>query len=288
MAKRSRGGGGKGSNSKSVLPVAIAGAILLLLVLVSIYRPSLDWLGGPKEVEKVGSIEEPPPPVVKPPQIRVAIVIDDMGRDLASLEEIHDLGVPITVAVLPYLAHSREVAEQADAAGGEVLLHLPMEPVDMAHNDPGEGALLISMSAEEVTAQMERVLDALPHIDGVNNHMGSRFSGDERLMRVVLESIQKRGGLLFLDSRTTADSKGYEIAADMGLMTAKREVFLDNRRDNAYIKGQLRILIERAKRDGKAIAIGHPHAETFTALREMAPVLEDEGVAIVPLSELAE
>jgi len=288
MARRSRGGDRKGSNSKSVIPIAIAGALLLLLVLVSIYRPSLDWLGGTKEVERVGPIEEPPPPVAIPSPIRVAIVIDDMGRELASLREIHDLGIPITVAVLPYLAHSREVAEQAGAAGGEVLLHLPMEPIDMVHNDPGEGALLVTMSEEEVRAQMERNLDALPNIDGVNNHMGSRFTGDERLMRVALESIMKRGDLLFLDSRTTADSKGYEIAADMGLMTAKREVFLDNKLDSEYIKGQLRILIERAKRDGKAIAIGHPHEETLTAIREMAPVLEDEGVTVVPLSELAE
>ncbi len=286
MTKRSRGG--KGSSSKSALPIIIAGALLILCVAVALYRPFVEWRRVSKEGERVARVEKPPPPIIKPPQIRVAIVIDDMGRDMESLKQLHDLGVPITVAVLPYLAYSREVAEQARAEGGEVLLHLPMEPVDMAHNDPGEGALLTAMSEAEVAAQMKRNLDALPHIDGVNNHMGSRFTGDERLMRVALETIRQRGNLFFLDSRTTADSKGYRLASDMGLMTAKREVFLDNRLDSAYIKAQVMELINIAKREGKAVAIGHPHEETFTAIREMVPVLEDEGVAIVPLSKLTE
>ncbi|MFQ5586934.1 MAG: divergent polysaccharide deacetylase family protein [Thermodesulfobacteriota bacterium] len=282
MAKRSRGG--KGLLTHRV-PLLIGTGIVLLLFTVAIfYRPLVEWWRVPEEVARVEKI----PPFIKPPRTRVAIVIDDMGRDMESLRDIRDLGVPITVAVLPYLTHSRKVAEEARAMGSEVLLHLPMEPVDMAHNDPGKGALLTGMNEAEVTAQVESNLDALPFIDGVNNHMGSRFTGDERLMRVALETVKRRGNLFFLDSRTTADSKAYRIARELGLRAAKREIFLDNRRERAYIKGQVATLIDRAKQNGQAVAIGHPHEETISALREMLPLFKDEGVSVVPLSELIE
>jgi len=285
MAKRSRRSKGARIN-RATLAIGIGVFLVLCVALVLSLPLTREWREG-REESRVARIEKLPP-VVTPPGIRVAIVIDDMGRDRESLESLLDLEAPVTIAVLPYLAHSRDVAELARAGGSEVLLHLPMEPLDMARNDPGKGALLTEMSEGEVAAQVGRNLDALPAVDGVNNHMGSKFTGDERLMRVALEVIKGRGDLFFLDSWTSPDSKAYEIAREVGLKTTKRGIFLDNRQDHAYIRGKVEELIDRAKRDGAAVAIGHPHDETISVLREMVPVIRSEGVGIVPLSELVE
>jgi hypothetical protein len=265
----------------------ILGVVFVLLLFAAVefgfYKQAIDFFGT---VSEDGKTEEE---VVSKPglqKVKVAIVIDDMGRDIDSLRRLLEIDIPITVAVLPYLAYSREVAEETKANGGEVLLHLPMEPRDMLTNNPGKGALLIEMTEEEVTTWVESGLDAIPYIDGVSNHMGSRFTEDERLLKVALEVIKKRGDLFFLDSRTTTNSMGYELAREMGIRTAERKIFLDNERNMDHIKEQVVELIRAARRDGKAIAIGHPHEVTFRAIQEMVPRLKEEGIEVVNVSEL--
>ncbi|MBI5286105.1 MAG: divergent polysaccharide deacetylase family protein, partial [Deltaproteobacteria bacterium] len=127
--------------------------------------------------------------------------------------------------------------------------------------------------------------EAVPHINGVNNHMGSRFTEDDRRMRVMLEVVKERG-LYFLDSKTTSHSSAYRLARGMGIRAADRQVFLDNEQDVEYIKKQVERLIEVAKDKGSAIAIGHPHPATLSALKEMVPMLKEAGVEITPLSSL--
>ncbi len=213
---------------------------------------------------------------------RVAIVIDDLGHNPRIAEEVIEL--PVTLSILPYRPYSRWIAEEARKRGREVLLHLPMEARDPGE-DPGKGALFTNMSEEEVREMVRRDLEALPYLTGVNNHMGSRFSADQRLMKVVLGELKGRG-LLYLDSKTTPDSKGYLLARKMGIRALERDVFIDNKRDVDYIKGQLRRLMEKAKRKGVAIAIGHPRPSTVKAIREMLPVFEEEGIELVPLSSI--
>ncbi len=235
-------------------------------------------------------VERPkPPPSVKPTPLkpRVAIVIDDLGYDLGRFRELLDLDVPITVAVLPYLKYSLRVAEQAHSKGWDVLLHLPMEPKDTERYDPGEHALFTHMSEDRVQSLVEENLGAVPFVKGVNNHMGSRFTEDEDLMRAVLEVIKKRD-IFFLDSRTTAHSVAGRIAKQMGIKTADRDVFLDNRRDREYIRKQMEELVSIARRKGKAVAIGHPYPETISVLKDMIPELEREGIRVVKLSSLVE
>lgn len=213
---------------------------------------------------------------------KVAIVIDDMGHNQRIAKEVIEL--PVTLSILPYRPYSRWVAEEARKRGREVLLHLPMEARD-SRKDPGKGALSTTMSEEEVRERIREDLKALPYISGVNNHMGSRFSEDARLMKVVLEELKEKG-LLFLDSKTTPRSKGYMLAKGMGIKAFERDLFIDNERDVEYTKRQLRGLMERAKRKGTAIAIGHPYPSTIEAIREMLPLFDEEGIEVVPVSSL--
>ncbi len=215
---------------------------------------------------------------------RVAIVIDDLGYDLKTAEELMGLGVPVTLSILPYQLYSVRIAEEAKDRGLDVLLHIPMEPRDHSM-DPTDGALFTSMSPEEISGIVEDDLKAVPYIIGLNNHMGSKFTEDERLMEVVLKAV-KRHGLSFLDSRTTSNSKGYKVAEGMGISALDRNVFLDNNRDVETIKGQLKELIRLAKEKGYAVAIGHPHSVTISAIKEMIPLFRKDGIEIVPISTL--
>ncbi|MBI5233369.1 MAG: divergent polysaccharide deacetylase family protein [Deltaproteobacteria bacterium] len=228
----------------------------------------------------------PPRPSVKDLP-RVAIVIDDMGQNMRVFNALSEVSAPITVAVLPYLAYSKDVAESAHGLGWDVLLHVPMEPKDAKTHDPGKGALLMNMSEDEARNEFIKDLDSVPHIAGVNNHMGSRLTEDQRLMRTVLEVVKQRD-IFFLDSRTSDNSVAGAIASQMDVPNVARNVFLDNKQDEGYIKGQIQELLRIAKKQGFAIGIGHSHPETIAALKDTVPDFEKNGVRVVRLSELVD
>ncbi len=215
---------------------------------------------------------------------KVAIVIDDMGYDRKVFREFVGLGIPLTFAVLPEERFSADIAREARRLNYDVMLHLPMEPRNPKRN-PGNGVISLKMSREEMLRQLYMDLDAVPHIVGVNNHMGSLLTEDRDAMNLLLEEIRKKG-LFFLDSKTSPDSVAYEVAKSMGLKSGRRDVFLDNQPDTEYIKGQIDKVIRIAKKKGKATAIGHPRHGTVAALREKIPDFEREGIEIVPLSEV--
>ena len=231
----------------------------------------------------------PPPPIEAAPDTsaRLAIVIDDMGPDIGRLRQLLALGAPVTVAVMPHQRFSKETAEEAYVGGLDVLMHLPMEPNDLAAHDPGKGALLVAMTLPEVRAQIEDDLATIPHAIGINNHMGSRFTENEPLMGEVLDFLRGKD-LFFLDSRTTARSVAIKLATRMGVPNAGRNVFLDNTREVGYIKKQIFEAARLAGKNGTAIAIGHPYPETIQALSEALPELAAYGVRAVRLSEIIE
>ena len=273
--------------AKTLSVFGIVLVVFVIAILIFIFYPQKEKPHKPSAIPpQVAKIEKPPgPPVtVHIPKAKVAIVIDDMGQDIRPLRDILEIDAPISIAVLPFLPHSKDIATEASLKGREVLLHLPMEPKDSDKNDPGKGAVFTNMTAAQVAEQVKRDIDAVPFITGVNNHMGSRFTEDERLMRIVL-NITKTKNLFFLDSKTTNKSTGYRLAKTMDVKTASRQVFLDNEEDIDYIKGQILELVEIAKKRGSAIAIGHPHPSTIAALKEMIPML-NKDVDIVTVSSL--
>lgn len=228
----------------------------------------------------------PPPPTPRPPVARVAIVIDDFGLDLEIAKKFLNVPLPITFAILPNQTHTKEIAELAHERHHEVLLHLPMEPQGYPKANPGPGALLTSMSRDRVRRTLLADLDASPYFSGVNNHMGSKFTESAPFMSVVMSELRQRK-LYFVDSATTANSVGFELARKFRVPARKRDIFLDNTQTEESVRSQLDQLIRKAKVEGTALAIGHPHEATLNVLTdEAAERFRKENVAVVPSSEL--
>jgi polysaccharide deacetylase 2 family uncharacterized protein YibQ len=207
-----------------------------------------------------------PPPAAPPVRPRIAIIIDDLGYDPAIADQFIGLGAPVTLSILPNSPFAREIAESAHRNGIETMLHLPMEPVEYPAVDPGPGALLTAMSADDLIAQLNRNIDQIPHAVGVNNHMGSKMTASSSQIYQVF-SVLKQRGLFFIDSRTTSRSVCQASARLFKLRFAQRDVFLDNRLEPAVIRFQLDQLVEAATTHGEAIGIAHPHEMTLQVLK---------------------
>ncbi|HKZ71814.1 MAG TPA: divergent polysaccharide deacetylase family protein [Nitrospirota bacterium] len=231
-------------------------------------------------------IERPIPEMPEPEarKVKVAIVIDDMGYDKKIFKKFVDLGIPLTFSILPGQRYSTGIANEARSLNYEVMLHLPMEPRNPERN-PGNGTILTHMSQDEILRQLSEDIELVPYIAGVNNHMGSLLTENQEVMNIILEELHKRG-LFFVDSKTSPRSVAYETAKRIGIRSGRRDVFLDNKSDIEYIKGQVDKVIRIAKQNGEATAIGHPRARTIAALREKIADFEREGIELVPVSEV--
>lgn len=215
---------------------------------------------------------------------RIAIVMDDLGIDRARTRRTLNLPGPLS---LSFLAYAHDLQQQADAGRGrghEIWLHVPMEP-SSASIDPGPHVLLTGKPAIERATSLNWNLDRLDGFVGINNHMGSRFTADADGMHDVMAELKKRG-LAFLDSVTSAKSVGHKAARDAGVPFTLRNVFLDHEDDLKAINSQLRKLENLARKQGHAIAIGHPRESTLAALKPWLEELPAMGFQLVPASSL--
>jgi polysaccharide deacetylase 2 family uncharacterized protein YibQ len=212
----------------------------------------------------------------------IAVVIDDVGLNRARTADVISLPAPVTLSFMPYGEDVQEHVDKARTLGHEVMLHLPMQP-ESAKEDPGPKALLVTLPPQALEERVVWNMDRFTGYVGFNNHMGSRFTASQEGMAVVMREAAKRG-LMFLDSRTTSHSKGPAAAASFGVPLLKRDVFIDNKPDEAAIRAQLDKAVEVARKHGAAIAIGHPHKETVAALKAWIPTLDD--VTLVPVTAL--
>ena len=205
--------------------------------------------------------------------IPVAIIIDDVGYDRKMADGFLDLGVPLTFSILPEGTFNDRIISEAHKKGVEIMLHLPMEPAGYPAVDPGPGALLASMGPDELIASLNANLEQVPGVRGVNNHMGSKLTASSEQMRQIFTILKKRH-LFFVDSRTTKETRCRASAQLLQLPFAERDVFLDHEQTPAFVKKQLRLLIARAKKQGYAIGIAHPHPVTLEVLKAMLPELK--------------
>lgn len=218
--------------------------------------------------------------------VRVAVIIDDMGDHRALGERTVDLPGPITCSVLPHTPHARPLAEACYRAGKEVMLHVPMQAKNGA--DRGPGGVDIHMDQAAVEQAVADDLAAVPHVRGVNNHMGSLYTRHPGNMRWFLEALRAEGDYYFVDSRTTPRSVAGQVAQETGVPALDRHVFLDHDRDEDTIRYHFRRLVRLAERTGYGIAIGHPYPETLAVLEEVLPELAGAGIKLVPVSRLVE
>ncbi|MCA1797480.1 MAG: divergent polysaccharide deacetylase family protein, partial [Geobacteraceae bacterium] len=224
-------------------------------------------------------------PAPVPDGAHVAIIMDDLGANLGAAEQVARLESPVTMAIIPDLRHSRKSMHIAAQHGREVMVHLPMEPLNYPRHNPGKMALMLNMTEAEIKSRTAYYLRKLPLAKGCNNHMGSAFTQSPHQMTMVLEQISSRG-LYFVDSLTSARSVGAEQARNLRVPSATRDVFLDNERDVEKITDRLTELLRLAQKNGTSIGICHPYPETISALGSLATLAAEYGVSVVPASEL--
>ena len=232
--------------------------------------------------EKAAQLEKPPQPEKK----KVALIIDDMGNSLWAIQEICSIKIPLTVAILPYSTLAKETAQIAHQNGLEVILHLPLEPLNNQEEYNGtEGMIDSNMNQGEVIKSVELCLAQVPYVIGVNNHMGSKITASEIFMRIILEKLKEKN-LFFIDSRTTGDSVAYDIAQLMGVPSTYRNVFLDTETNEESIKKNLIKLYQLAQKNGQALGICHPRPATLKVLKENYHLLDKFNLQPVFASQL--
>lgn len=216
-------------------------------------------------------------------QGQLAIIIDDIGYNLKLGRQSVDLPGNFTIAVLPFTPHGNELAERAHQRGKEIMLHAPMSN---EHNYPlGRGGLTTGMQQSEFLTVLRQNLANIPHIKGVNNHMGSQLTQKAEPMKWLMQELKARN-LYFVDSRTTTKTQALITAESIQLPSRRRDVFLDDDRNIAHIKQQLILALKKAQTQGSAIAIGHPYPETLHVLESLQPLLAQHDVELVSVSAL--
>ena len=214
----------------------------------------------------------------------MAIIIDDLGGNYQRGVSLINMAAPITLSILPHKKYSRDLAILAHAFDKEIMLHMPMQAIDSA-KDMGPGGLSLSMSQGELVKAFRHSLASVPYISGVNNHMGSLLTSKTMQMQWLMQEIAQMGDLYFVDSRTHHTSVARTVALENNLSQSSRDVFLDHVIDRKYIEQQFEKTINKARRTGFALAIGHPHEETMSVLFQWVPALSSMGIELVPVSE---
>lgn len=224
-------------------------------------------------------------PVIKKNGLPLAaIIIDDIGYHRRNARTLASLDSNITFAVLPFSPHGKELAVELHNSGHQIMLHLPMEPVEYPNVDSGPGSLLSDMTPDELLTQLKKDLDAIPYIVGVNNHMGSKLTPMPAKMNQIFTILKKRD-LFFIDSITSGKTKCASSASLLQISFGQRDIFIDNIQESEYIMGQIRQLIRKAQKNGSAIGIAHPYGATAETLKKNLPWIKKQ-VQLVPASTL--
>lgn len=216
---------------------------------------------------------------------RVAIIIDDLGYHLANGKRAIRLPGAVTFSFLPGAPRARALAEHAHEHGKEVLLHLPLQAhANEGGSEPAE--IDIDMSRERLGDVFNDALESVPHVTGINSHRGSLMTRHPGHMQWLMEEINDRENLFFIDSYTHHESVALQIARETGVDAMKRDVFLDPDRSPETVAREFERMKTLAREQGRAVAIGHPYPATLELLERELPRLREEGFELVNASEL--
>ncbi|HCT5820100.1 divergent polysaccharide deacetylase family protein [Citrobacter sedlakii] len=216
---------------------------------------------------------------------KLAIVIDDFGYRPHYENQVLAMPDAISVAVLPNAPHAREMATKAHNSGHEVLIHLPMAPLSKQPLE--KDTLRPEMSSNEIERIVREAVSKVPYAVGLNNHMGSAMTSSLFGMQKVMQALE-RYDLYFLDSMTIGNSQAMRAASGTGVKVIKRKVFLDDTQNEADIRRQFNRAVDLARRNGSAIAIGHPHPSTVRVLQQMVYNLPADITLVRPSTLLHE
>lgn len=218
---------------------------------------------------------------------RIAVIIDDIGYNPLTADELKGLGIPVTASVIPNAPYAESEAQSLRRFGIETIIHLPMQSKNAENNHTDVQLITRDSTPPEIAAFIKKAKTVVPAARGANNHMGSYITSDRELTARVLKILRDEH-LFFIDSRTAPRSIAYDMAREMHMKTYFRSVFLDDVQDYAHTLGQIRRLVTTARGSGKALGIGHPFESTFAALRDSVVWLRQQNLSIVFASDLLE
>lgn len=228
----------------------------------------------------------PSQPVTETKTKKVAIVIDDFGNNMEGTTEMMNLPIPFTAAVMPFLPSTKQDAQLAHDKGHEVILHLPMEPVRGKKSWLGPGAITTDLTSDEIHKRIVAAIDDIPYVIGINNHMGSKATADERVMKILVEICKERN-LILLDSRTTPKSLIGKLAGQSGVPFSENQLFFDDLYTYSHISKQMTKFKKLVGQRDLVIAIGHvgpPGKKTAHVIKNAIPIIQKEAT-FVPISQ---
>jgi polysaccharide deacetylase 2 family uncharacterized protein YibQ len=213
----------------------------------------------------------------------IAVIIDDLGNNP---KDEHAVNLPgaVACAFLPHAPYTKAFARKAHSLNKEVILHAPME--SMHGHKMGPGSLTLHMTEQEFIATLQEDLAAVPHVQGINNHMGSLLTRHPGHMLWLMQEMNRHGDLFFVDSRTTTASVAQSVAAENSVPNLERDVFLDAEPGVEFVERQFARLIKIARKRGNALAIGHPYPATMKVLKQRLAQLDNIGVDLVSVGAL--
>ena len=213
---------------------------------------------------------------------KLAIVIDDFGYRHNTEMQVLNMPVQITIAILPNAPLRKEMMTKAHQQGREIIIHVPMLPISKQPLE--KDTLKPTMTSAEIERIIDHAVANVPYAKGINNHMGSAMTADLAAMQKLMKALEKHH-FFFLDSVTTGKTQATKAAQNTNVSVLKRNVFLDDNIDEAAVLAQFNQAIKVARRNGSAIAIGHPHPSTVKVLKQMLPNLPAD-IQLVKLSDL--
>lgn len=219
-----------------------------------------------------------PPDEGKP---TLALVIDEMGVNVAQSARAITLPGPLTLAWLPYAPHLGELAAAGAAHGDETMLNMPMEGLGRA--DPGPDALRTWLPPATNLKALRAALDAVPDVVGLDPHEGSVATLSVPLMDLVMDELKARG-LAFLDGRTIPRDVALDRAEAAGIPAAARDLCIDTDPNPAAIRARLADGEEIARRAGHAILIARARPATLDVLEQYLPTVAGRGFVLWPFS----
>jgi polysaccharide deacetylase 2 family uncharacterized protein YibQ len=222
-------------------------------------------------------------PLTQAYSAQLVIIIDDIGNNYELGNAMVELEGPLTLAFLPHTPYAKKLANKAYLREKEIILHAPMENTVKAAL--GLGALTQALTETELKQALRKAIASIPHVQGINNHMGSALTQNKQAMKWVMETLQDEQ-LYFIDSLTSANSVAYTLAQQQGLPSLKRHVFLDNDTSTAALTKQWQLALRIAEKYGKAVLIAHPYTESHNFLAQKIPELVNQNIELVHASQL--
>ena len=238
-----------------------------------------------KKDKDVKDLPEEPAEEARQYEGKIAIIIDDCGADMTAVRTLLNTGLPFSYAILPNKEYSSDVLEMVKSKGRVPLLHLPMEPLSRSAMSEGSRTVMTSSSASAQQALVRKHLDSLPGVVGVNNHQGSKATADKATMKAVLQVLKKEK-LFFVDSRTNSASVARDMSKQMGVPTARNDIFLDNSSNVEDIRKQIYKAFAMAEKNGSAIAICHARPNTAKCWQLYAEEFKKSGITFVSVNKL--